>query len=451
MPRDGVIDYVKAYGAFCRAPDPSRQRRQEAHGFRRPVRGARPTGRPSPRRTSCSPPGLTRSPSCRGAGMLAPHIQQLHSNEYRRPSQLPEGGVLVVGTGQSGAQIAEELHACRARRPPGGLDVPQRAAPLSGPGRHLVADAIVPPRCRGRRRTSPPSRICPRPRPGSNATRTSRARTAATTSTASVRPPRACTFTAGSKRSTDGDASASRDDLGERLAFADRRFDEEFRPLFDGYIAAAGIDAPPDDRPPRTTSRPGRHGAGPRRRRHPHRHLGDRVSAGFRLGRSARVRRVGIPTARPRGDGVSRAVRGRPALAVLRAVVGVRRRRRGRRATSSITSPGDSTTANLVSDPRVVYLKAGSIGSVLARRHGRRHQERGLEAPDVRDHLAPRRGEDDADREAAPLRRGDPPGGLREGRAGRASDHQRLDGASSASAGSPSPPACCSSNTRAGA
>ena len=36
-------------------------------------------------------------------------ILQLHSNEYRRSSQLPEGAVMVVGSGQSGCQIAEEL------------------------------------------------------------------------------------------------------------------------------------------------------------------------------------------------------------------------------------------------------------------------------------------------------------------------------------------------------
>lgn len=34
---------------------------------------------------------------------------QLHSHDYRNPSQLPEGAVLVVGAGSSGAQIAEEL------------------------------------------------------------------------------------------------------------------------------------------------------------------------------------------------------------------------------------------------------------------------------------------------------------------------------------------------------
>jgi putative flavoprotein involved in K+ transport len=34
---------------------------------------------------------------------------QLHTSEYRRPDQLPAGGVLVVGSGQSGCQIGEEL------------------------------------------------------------------------------------------------------------------------------------------------------------------------------------------------------------------------------------------------------------------------------------------------------------------------------------------------------
>lgn len=37
------------------------------------------------------------------------HIRQLHSHDYRNPQELPEGGVLVVGTGQSGGQITEDL------------------------------------------------------------------------------------------------------------------------------------------------------------------------------------------------------------------------------------------------------------------------------------------------------------------------------------------------------
>ena len=38
------------------------------------------------------------------------HIQQIHSSEYRNPDQLPEGNILVIGSGQSGCQIAEDLH-----------------------------------------------------------------------------------------------------------------------------------------------------------------------------------------------------------------------------------------------------------------------------------------------------------------------------------------------------
>jgi putative flavoprotein involved in K+ transport len=40
---------------------------------------------------------------------LDPNIVQLHSSEYRRPSQLQEGNVLVVGAANSGAEIALEL------------------------------------------------------------------------------------------------------------------------------------------------------------------------------------------------------------------------------------------------------------------------------------------------------------------------------------------------------
>jgi putative flavoprotein involved in K+ transport len=40
---------------------------------------------------------------------LSPEIVQLHSAGYRNPSQLQEGGVLVVGAGNSGAEIALEV------------------------------------------------------------------------------------------------------------------------------------------------------------------------------------------------------------------------------------------------------------------------------------------------------------------------------------------------------
>lgn len=41
---------------------------------------------------------------------LPAHITQLHSGQYRNPQSLPPGAVLVVGSAQSGCQIAEELY-----------------------------------------------------------------------------------------------------------------------------------------------------------------------------------------------------------------------------------------------------------------------------------------------------------------------------------------------------
>jgi putative flavoprotein involved in K+ transport len=48
------------------------------------------------------------------SAQLPTEVLQLDAAHYRAPSQLPEGAVMVVGSGQSGCQIAEDLHlACR--------------------------------------------------------------------------------------------------------------------------------------------------------------------------------------------------------------------------------------------------------------------------------------------------------------------------------------------------
>jgi putative flavoprotein involved in K+ transport len=44
---------------------------------------------------------------------IDPAIVQLHSSEYQRPDELPDGDVMVVGAGNSGAQIAIELSKTR--------------------------------------------------------------------------------------------------------------------------------------------------------------------------------------------------------------------------------------------------------------------------------------------------------------------------------------------------
>ncbi|WLD94383.1 NAD(P)/FAD-dependent oxidoreductase [Alkalihalobacillus sp. AL-G] len=47
-------------------------------------------------------------------GTLSDQVFQIHSSEYRRPSQLPEGTTLVIGSGNSGSQIASELSNSRS-------------------------------------------------------------------------------------------------------------------------------------------------------------------------------------------------------------------------------------------------------------------------------------------------------------------------------------------------
>jgi putative flavoprotein involved in K+ transport len=55
--------------------------------------------------------GLYQSPKVPGFSARIPsNILQIHSSRYRNPRSLPSGAVLVVGTGQSGAQIAQELY-----------------------------------------------------------------------------------------------------------------------------------------------------------------------------------------------------------------------------------------------------------------------------------------------------------------------------------------------------
>jgi putative flavoprotein involved in K+ transport len=56
---------------------------------------------------------IPRTPAL--AEALPAGLAQLHSATYRRPEDLPAGDVLVVGTGQSGVQIAEDLHVAGRR------------------------------------------------------------------------------------------------------------------------------------------------------------------------------------------------------------------------------------------------------------------------------------------------------------------------------------------------
>ena len=64
------------------------------------------------------------------ASQLDSAITQIHSADYRRPSQLPEGDILLVGAGNSGAEIAIDLAQAGHRVWISGRDVGQVPFPV---------------------------------------------------------------------------------------------------------------------------------------------------------------------------------------------------------------------------------------------------------------------------------------------------------------------------------
>jgi putative flavoprotein involved in K+ transport len=83
------------------------------------------------------------------AGDLDPRIRQIHSSEYRNPSQLQAGDVLIVGAGNSGAEIAletaQEHRTILSGRDPGHVPfrIDHRAARLVFPVLWFVASHLM--------------------------------------------------------------------------------------------------------------------------------------------------------------------------------------------------------------------------------------------------------------------------------------------------------------------
>ena len=103
-----ILDYLNAYADMVKRADPVRcpgfgVAREMASGFscrhtRRKHRGTQ--CRCGHRALSAAnSPGLLRNDD----------LFQIHASAYKAPDQLPAGAVLIVGSGASGAQIADEL------------------------------------------------------------------------------------------------------------------------------------------------------------------------------------------------------------------------------------------------------------------------------------------------------------------------------------------------------
>ncbi len=109
IPRDDIADYVARYRGFLDAPVLESTKvsgvAPRDDGWTLTTDGGQWNARAVVVATGAFP--FVSIPPA--SASLDPDLVQLHSQEYRRPSALPEGGVLVVGSGQSGAQIVDDL------------------------------------------------------------------------------------------------------------------------------------------------------------------------------------------------------------------------------------------------------------------------------------------------------------------------------------------------------
>ena len=110
MVRDEIVGYLEAYAASFPAPlaegVAATRLRQAGAGFE--LRTTAGTVTADAVVLATGPYQRPRIP--RMAERIPADVVQLHSSDYRGPHGLPDGAVLVVGTGQSGCQIAEDLH-----------------------------------------------------------------------------------------------------------------------------------------------------------------------------------------------------------------------------------------------------------------------------------------------------------------------------------------------------
>jgi putative flavoprotein involved in K+ transport len=192
--------------------------------------------------------GAFHTPKIPATAAFGPRIHQVHSHHYRNPGALPPGGVLVIGTGQTGVQLAEELHAAgrqvtlsvghcgRAARRYRDRDWFWWVRQLVDHGERLGAplptvDTLPEPRARF---------ACNPHMSGHDGGHDTNLRRFAADGIRLV----------GRFEAAEGERASFAEDLEANLRFADGFFDERFRPLFERYAERAGLDLPPDDRAP---------------------------------------------------------------------------------------------------------------------------------------------------------------------------------------------------------
>jgi Pyridine nucleotide-disulphide oxidoreductase len=111
MPRDEIVAHLERYAA--RSDAPVREGVEVRSIVATPAGGfeaATSAGELRARNVVLATGAYQRPHRPRGAGSLPADLPQLDLDGYHDPAALPPGRVLIVGSGQSGCQLAEELH-----------------------------------------------------------------------------------------------------------------------------------------------------------------------------------------------------------------------------------------------------------------------------------------------------------------------------------------------------
>jgi putative flavoprotein involved in K+ transport len=111
MVKDEIVEYIESYARAFQPPvyegvAVSRLRRDDSDTFEVTT----DLGDFTADQVIIATGGYQDATIPRIAERFPPDLYQIHSSDYKNPQQLPAGEVLVVGSGQSGCQIAEDLH-----------------------------------------------------------------------------------------------------------------------------------------------------------------------------------------------------------------------------------------------------------------------------------------------------------------------------------------------------
>jgi putative flavoprotein involved in K+ transport len=249
MPRDDIVGRVAKYAEVINAPvrlGTAVERLERASSGNRGFRLTTTSGTIDATHVVVATGGfhVPKVPAA-GAG-LATRVVQLHSHAYRNAAALPDGAILVVGSGQSGVQIAEELHEAGRR-------VYLSVGHCGRVPRHYRGKDIFywlwSLRMRGHEFGTPLPTVdelsdqrlrfaCNPHLSGHRGGHDTNLRRFAAEGITLV----------GRLEGADGEIVGVAPDLAANLQFADNFFDEQWRARIDTYIERAGLDAPPEDR-----------------------------------------------------------------------------------------------------------------------------------------------------------------------------------------------------------